>query len=199
MSTHHVTSHSLIVRLRSRDADAWSRFSLIYCPLVYRWARQSRLQQVDADDVVQEVFRSVSTSIDSYRENADVGSFRRWLWGITRYKLMDHFRRIAAVPQAEGGTSANERMQQVLDSASDESSIDPSFDADAWIVHRILGLMKSDFEERTWHAFWKMAVEDRSASDVANELGMSKQAVRQAKYRVLRQLRSELQDQVSFP
>ncbi|KLU05847.1 transcriptional control [Rhodopirellula islandica] len=197
MSTHEDTSRSLIVRLRNRESDAWSRFSMIYCPLVYRWARRSKLQQVDADDLVQEVFRSVSTSIDSYRESIETGSFRRWLWGITHHKLMDHFRRLTANPRAEGGSGAHEKMKQVLDSCSDESSIDSSFDADTWIIHRALGLMKSDFEERTWQAFWRMTVDNRSAQEVADELGMNKKAVRQAKYRVLKQLRTELRDE--FP
>ena len=52
--------------------------------------------------------------------------------------------------------------------------------------------MRSEFEERTWQAFWLTAVENRAAVEVALELRMSPGAVRVAKSRVLRRLREEL-------
>jgi RNA polymerase sigma-70 factor (ECF subfamily) len=55
-----------------------------------------------------------------------------------------------------------------------------------------MGIMRGDFEERTWHAFWETAVEKRQAGDVAQTLGISLGAVYMAKSRVLRRLREEL-------
>jgi RNA polymerase sigma-70 factor (ECF subfamily) len=52
-----------------------------------------------------------------------------------------------------------------------------------------------EFEERTWQAFWRTAVDGRSAADVGAELGMTPGAVRVAKSRVLHRLREELGDQ----
>ncbi len=52
--------------------------------------------------------------------------------------------------------------------------------------------VRLQFEERTWQAFWKVAMEDRPAADVAAELGLSVTSVRQAKSRVLRRLKEEL-------
>jgi RNA polymerase sigma-70 factor (ECF subfamily) len=59
-----------------------------------------------------------------------------------------------------------------------------------------LDLVRGEFENRTWEAFWRTAVEDRPARDVADELGMSVLAVYKAKSRVLRRLRQELGDLV---
>ena len=64
--------------------------------------------------------------------------------------------------------------------------------ADRGLFGRALELIRGEFEERTWQAFWLTAVEDRAAGDVALELGMSPGAVRVAKSRVLRRLREEL-------
>ena len=55
-----------------------------------------------------------------------------------------------------------------------------------------MSLVRDQFEERTWRAFWRVAVEDRSPSEVAEELGITANAVRQAKSRVLRRLREEM-------
>lgn len=52
--------------------------------------------------------------------------------------------------------------------------------------------MQAEFEFATWTACWETVVEDRSATDVANELGMSVNAVYVAKSRVLRRLREQL-------
>jgi RNA polymerase sigma-70 factor (ECF subfamily) len=48
------------------------------------------------------------------------------------------------------------------------------------------------FEQSTWQAFWLYVVEDRPPDDVAAELEMTVEAVYQAKSRVLRRLRREL-------
>ena len=49
-----------------------------------------------------------------------------------------------------------------------------------------------DFEEQTWQAFWMSAVEDMQAPEVAEKLGISANAVRQAKFRVVRRLKEYL-------
>jgi RNA polymerase sigma-70 factor (ECF subfamily) len=55
-----------------------------------------------------------------------------------------------------------------------------------------LDLVRAQFEDRTWQAFWKVAVENASPADVAGQLGMTPTSVRQAKSRVLRRLKVEL-------
>lgn len=62
----------------------------------------------------------------------------------------------------------------------------------AFLVQRALELLRAEFEERTYQAFWRMAIEHHSTAEVAAELGMTNRAVRQAKYRVLCRLRQEL-------
>jgi RNA polymerase sigma-70 factor (ECF subfamily) len=185
------TSSSLIEQVRARHADAWARLARLYTPLVYRWARQRGLQDADAADVVQEVFRSVATRINSFRQDQPGASFRGWLWTITYHKLGDYFRRVSSQPEAAGGTDAQHRLQQTAEISA--SSLDgPRFDADASLLHRALHVLRGEFEERTWQAFWRATVDGQATSDIAQDLGMTIRAVRQAKYRVLRRLREEL-------
>jgi RNA polymerase sigma-70 factor (ECF subfamily) len=60
------------------------------------------------------------------------------------------------------------------------------------LVARALELMQSELQTVTWRACWEFVVNDRSASEVAQALGISVNAVYLAKGRVLRRLREEL-------
>ena len=53
-------------------------------------------------------------------------------------------------------------------------------------------MLKSEFETRTWDAFWRATVEREKAAVIAAEMGMTVHAVYQAKSRVLRRVRQEL-------
>lgn len=198
------TSPSFLNGVRGRDEAAWKRFSRLYGPLVYRWLRQASLSPADAEDVLQEVFVAVAHSIGRLEFKPGTGSFRRWLRGIAGNKLKQFFQKAADAPRAIGGSGGHRQWANLpaiadeLPSTDGEASARQSeptaipFDEEASLLHRALGLLKSDFEEQTWRAFWRMAVDGRTSVEVAEELGMSKKAVRQAKYRVLRRLRDEL-------
>jgi RNA polymerase sigma-70 factor (ECF subfamily) len=66
------------------------------------------------------------------------------------------------------------------------------FDATGSLLHRALEIIRIEFEETTWQAFWRVIVDEQPTAAVAEDLGMTPQAVRQAKYRVLRRLRNEM-------
>lgn len=188
--TDETTSTSLIKRLQEGESDAWERLCAIYGPLVYRWARLAGLQDQDAADIGQEVFRTVAARIATFEHERRDATFRGWLWAITHHKLGDHFRRRATRPQAVGGTSAYESLQRLEYHRQDELPQDP--EADAGLMHRALEAVRESFEDSTWQAFWRVTVEGHAAADVAADLQVSTQAVRQAKCRVLRRLRVDL-------
>lgn len=191
-TTSESTSGSLIRRAAGSDPLAWQRLSSVYGPLVYQWCRRFGLQADDAADVVQEVFRSLARSLGSFRADQPGDSFRAWLWTMTRNKLRDHHRRCQHGPQALGGSTAHQQMQQLPDRAPEDSDEVHYHQVRSELAQRALTLMQQDFEERTWQAFWKTAVEHKTAPQAAEELRMSVAAVYMAKSRVLRRLREEL-------
>lgn len=119
-------------------------------------------------------------------------SFRGWLWTISRNKITDHFRRYQAGVQARGGTDAQRQLAQTPDFLQNSSSATDSSEFDDQLQRRALELLHSEFEDRTWQAFWRMTIDGRPAAEIAEDLGMTKKAVRQAKFRVLQRLRQEL-------
>jgi len=190
LSAPDSTSTSLLERVKAQDAEAWQRFTRIYSPLVYFWCRRFGLAAEDARDVIQEVFRAVYSSVGRFRSDRPGDTFRGWLWTITRNKIRDHARGRQGHAEAEGGTEAQRKLQEIPDTPPDDSGSPDS--STFCIAHRALELMKVDFEERTWQAFWQTSVEDRPPAEVAKAMGMSVDAVYQAKSRVLGRLRQEL-------
>jgi RNA polymerase sigma-70 factor (ECF subfamily) len=183
------SSATLVERLQSRQPAAWQRLSQLYTPLVYGWARRAGLGDGDAHDVVQEVFIAVAAGIDGFRRDRTGDSFRGWLRGIARHKLQDHYRRRAAAPDAPGGSEHLKRLQEL--EAPDD--VPPASDNDlAELVRRAAELLRSDFQETTWRAFWRLAVDGLPAAAVAEELGLTTGAVHAARFRVLKRLRDEL-------
>jgi RNA polymerase sigma-70 factor (ECF subfamily) len=189
------TSRTLLNGLRSNDAAAWNRLVMLYAPLVYHWCRQGGIPPAEMDDLLQEVFQSVATNIGRFRKDRSSDTFRGWLRTITRSKMANYCRRPTAA-RAVGGTSAYVLLNN-FPASGESSSLDdrPSDDqAERELLERALGLIREEFEERTWQAFWQTSVQNRPASEVATDLAMSSGAVRVAKCRVLRRLRQELGD-----
>lgn len=182
------TSISLINRVKLRDQIAWQRLTVLYTPIVYGWLRSSQLSQEDSADIVQEVFQSVVKSLPDFGRDGKPTKFRAWLWGITRNRLMDHYRAKNSQPQAIGGSEVKMMLSELPHEAPESSS----GEADA-LTQRALRLIQTDFRETTWQAFWRVAVEEQAPADVAADLGMTVAAVYTAKSRVLAHLRIELQ------
>ena len=83
-----LTRASLLVRLRDpKDRAAWQQFVELYGRLVYGFVRQRGLQDADAADLTQEVFLAVAQAAGRWQYDPRQGSFRGWLYGITRHKL----------------------------------------------------------------------------------------------------------------
>lgn len=182
------TSLTLLDRIRKDDPRAWHRLVQLYAPLIFRWCRRWQIRSEDAADVSQEVFRTVAAKIAAFRRDRPGDRFRAWLWTITRNKIGDHFRRQERQPAALGGSDAQQRFLQIPEQLSEDDS---STDARS-LVHRALDLIRPHFEERTWQAFWRAAVQGHSPKEIAGDLGVTPDAVRVAKSRVLRRLREEL-------
>jgi RNA polymerase sigma-70 factor (ECF subfamily) len=133
--------------------------------------------------------------MDSFRRDRPGDSFRGWLRGITRNMVLQHFRRSGRHPKASGGTDALVKLQSVADAAGNDEDADedPVEELDG-LRRRALELVRSEFTERTWRAFWQTVVEGRSPADLAAEMGVTPTAVRMAKSRVLRRLKETFGD-----
>jgi RNA polymerase sigma-70 factor (ECF subfamily) len=184
------TSLTLLQRLRQNEADAWSVMVQLYTPLIRRWGTRAGIAGPDLDDLTQEVFRVATTRVSDFRRDRPGDSFRGWLHGITRNFVFKFSEKRARLPQAAGGTDAQLRLQGLPDPDMD-TSLDEVADERQALFRRALELVRGQFEEKTWQAFWRTVIDGSSPEDVATELHLSAAAVRKHKSRVLQRLRSE--------
>jgi RNA polymerase sigma-70 factor (ECF subfamily) len=183
-------SSTFLEQLRARRPEAWQRLVGLYGPVAYRWCRRSNLIAEDAADVVQEVLAAVMLHLPDFRRDRPEGSFGGWLAAITRNKVREHYRRRQGKPEARGGSTAQRQMAEIPQPPEpSEDSIQPDAQSAACLSRRVLELIRSEFEPRTWEAFWRVSVGGQSPSHVASDLGISVAAVYMAKCRGLRRFR----------
>jgi RNA polymerase sigma-70 factor (ECF subfamily) len=180
------TPVSLLDRLRRPDEPAaWERFVRLYTPLLSHWAHRLGLQGPEAADLVQDVFALLVQKLPEFRY--DPGKrFRAWLWTVTRNRCRERLRRPGTLVQPDDA----EALARLA--GPDETEAVAEEEYRQYLTRRALALMKAEFQPATWQAFWACVVHERSAAEVARELGISENAVYLAKGRVLRRLRVEL-------
>jgi RNA polymerase sigma-70 factor (ECF subfamily) len=186
------TPRSLIERARANDPAAWASLVDLYAPLAHRWCRRWGLHDADTADVLQDVFLAVAAHLGRFKKERSGDTFRGWLRVILRNKVHDYFRRLGREPGGEGGTEAQLRFARLSNAEPAEEGSDDA--AERLLLRRCCDLIRAEFHDRTWQAFWGTAVEGRPAPDVAADLGMTPVGVRVAKSRVLHRLREALGD-----
>src|SRR3954447_22317219 len=116
MQESPATRASLLVRLRDGDdAGAWQEFVRLYAPVVYGFARKRGLQDADAADLMQEVLRSVARNAGRMADDPKRGTFRGWLYTVTRNKVYNFLSGQRNRPRAVGDSGAQERLDAVPD------------------------------------------------------------------------------------
>jgi RNA polymerase sigma-70 factor (ECF subfamily) len=180
----------LLIRIRdAQDLEAWRTFVVVYAPLVHAYCRKQGLQDADAADVCQEVLSQVSRSIRGFEYQPERGRFRDWLGQVTRSKL-GRFRNKEQRGLASG--LGGEGPQPIDDAATTETDPEWTAECNRQIMRTALERIRPQFEAHTWRAFELAWLEDRPASDAADELSLSIEVVYKAKSRVLKRLREEV-------
>lgn len=182
------TSESMLADVRAGAAGGWWRLAGTYSTLIYQWAKQAGLQDADAQDVLQEVLLSVYRKVGDFRHGLRVRSFRGWLWTIARSKIYDVYRVKSKIyVLSESVLAILNRQRPVFVESEEGESQTPSVEFIGFLDE--LERIRQEFNPRMWQAFWRTAVEEVPTADVAAELGMTANAVRVARHRVLQRIR----------
>jgi RNA polymerase sigma-70 factor (ECF subfamily) len=192
MAEPPLTRVTLLTRLKDgRDTEAWREFVQLYGPVVYRFARTRGLQDADAADLMQDVLRSVARTAPRLEYDPKKGTFRGWLYTVTRNKIYNFLSAQRNRPRATGDPDAQERLDAAP--ARDEDGPDADWEKEHQrrLSARAMELVKDEFQPNTWAAFWQTAVEGKPAAEVGAALKMTPGAVYVAKSRVIARLREE--------
>ncbi len=185
------TSTSLLHQVRNGERIAWFRLVRVYTPLIEAWCRQHGVRRGDTEDIVQNVFVAVSQHIQDYGLNRGENSFRAWLWTITRSKIIDHLRAAKKLPAALDGDRLCEI--EAMDRLPGERDLSDSTNDLNTLVNSVLDMIRVDFSEQTWTAFWQTCGLGRPPSEVAKEMGMTPAAICMCRARVMRRIRETIE------
>jgi RNA polymerase sigma factor (sigma-70 family) len=191
MCTSPATRASLLLCIRDpKDRVAWGEFVQIYAPLIHAYGQRRGLQDSDAADLAQEVLRRLTRSAAEFQYDPARGSFRGWLYTVTRNAL----RKLEARKARETGGTGDTEVRRVLEQQPDPSTDEEHWDREyqwnlfQWAADKV----RAEFRESTWQAFWQTAVLGEDVARVAEVLGLSPGAVYVARTRVTARIRQAI-------
>ena len=183
------TRASLILRLKdAADVAAWDEVAAIYGPLVFRMAVRQGLQAADADDVVQEVFAAVASTVAKWVEQPKRGRFRGWLLAIARNIAINVLTRR---PHGGVGRGGDDALGALADIPAPAGPLSSQFDLEyqrevyRWAAEQV----RDSVARVTWDAFHLTHMEEVPIADAAMQLGISIGNVYIARSRVMSRLR----------
>jgi RNA polymerase sigma-70 factor (ECF subfamily) len=229
----NTTSSSLLSGARRRDPSSWQEIAFLYPPLVRWWCRQGfppwkqnfppwkRFPELcpvpcqDEQDLVHEVFLTVFKKITTFAKDGKPAAFRRWLYAITRLKVLEYW--VGRGLEVDGIGGSGCPFDQVPDEgpppdSSNEGGLGTDgHNADRFcadgpngpslviLLRRLLAMIQPEFKPRTWQAFWLVDAEGRSVNAVADLLCMTRGAVYTAKCKVRTRLKEVAKSHGLFP
>jgi RNA polymerase sigma-70 factor (ECF subfamily) len=186
-----VTRATLLARLRRDPTDqaAWGEFVEHYGRQIYRWCRQWKLQEADAEDVTQDILLKLAQKLRDFEYDAS-RSFRGWLKTVAHHAWRD-FVDGRSRRQAASGDSAIQELLHTLEAREDlVQRLEEAFD------HEVLEAAKVQVRlrvaPRTWEAFCLAALDGVPASEVAARVHMQVAMVYVAKSKVQKMLQEEI-------
>lgn len=194
---HEPTRASLVLRLQDAgDLAAWDEFAAIYGPVVFSIATSRGFQVADADNLVQEVFMAVASSVSDWLQRDDRGSFRAWLLRIARNAAVDMITQRATRTLGRDGSEAQAHLANLPAPSELSSALDLEYER--MVFQRAAERVRASVAERTWDAFWLTSVEEISVEDAATKLNTRPGNIYFARSRVMariKELVQQFQDQ----
>jgi RNA polymerase sigma-70 factor (ECF subfamily) len=182
------TDTSLLRRVQDpADTAAWGEFVELYEPLLLAYVRSRGLTPGDAQDVVQEVLLALLRALPQFTLDPQRGRFRTWLYQVTVNKLKDHTRRLRSRERAEQGWREHS-------AAVAADGAQPDTDWLSGYRRRVLDFalarVKGQTQPRTWSCFEQHVLHGRTGEELAQELGITANAVRVNANRILDRVRA---------
>jgi RNA polymerase sigma-70 factor (ECF subfamily) len=184
------TSLTLMLRLQKSSGDprAWDEFVERYRPMIRAWCLKWRLQESDADDVVQEVLIKLLAAIRKFQY--DPGrSFRAWLKTVTQHALSD----FVATRRRNPGQLASpiDLIADSDDARTDlEQQIENAYEAE--LLELAMSRVKKRVKPATWEAFRLTVIDGQSGANAAAKLEIPVAHVFVAKHRVQKMLQDDV-------
>lgn len=190
------TRASLLERLRDgQDQTSWEDFFETYWRLIYGTARKAGLSEEEAQDVVQETMICVTRRMPTFRYDP-ARSFKAWLLKMTRWRIVDQFRKRGPI-QAHHGSAGSNGSTELIARVPDPASLVPDHVwEDDWkknLAEVALARVQARVDPEKYQMFDFYVNKEWPAAKVAERFRVSLNQVYLAKNRITASLREEIQ------
>ena len=185
------TSATLLARLRHEPSSeaAWDEFIEHYGRHIYRWCRQWRLQDADAEDVTQEILLKLARKLRDFAYNPQ-SSFRGWLKTVAHHAWRD-FVDGRSLARPIGDDHVWEMLHSVEAREDLILKLEEAFDYELLEAAKVQVRLR--VAPHTWEAFRLVAMEGLPVIEVAAKVQMQVAMVYVAKSKVQKMLQEEIQ------
>jgi RNA polymerase sigma factor (sigma-70 family) len=188
------TRVTLINRLRNwRDHASWQDFFDTYSKLIHDSAVKSGLTRSEAQDVVQETLVTVAQHIPTFKYDPSIGSFKSWLYNITRWRITDQFRKreLVDTDHEETGTGTR-RVERVPNPISDDLDMIWNMEWEKGLLDSAVNKVRRQLDPQKFQMFDFYVNKEWSPEKVAQTFGVSTNEVYLAKHRVTEMIKQEV-------
>ncbi len=183
----YATRATIFARLAAPDTQlrefSWREFHEMYGPIIRGFARNAGLPAQESDDILQQVMLGFFSVSRQFEYDPAKGRFRGYLKRATLNAIRESYRRLRPAARLEDDSMS-----------ADPATADASWDHE-WslsVLNRALQAVAGRFEPATFEAFELYGRRGVPAEASARRTGLSVEAVRQAKCRVMRAVREEI-------
>jgi len=184
------TRVTLLTRLRQDPSDqaGWDKFVEHYGRHIYRWCRQWKLQDADAEDVTQDILVKLIEKLRAFTYDPS-RSFRSWLKTVTHHAWRDFADSRHAQPAA--GDSQVQELMLTLEAREDlAQKLEEAFDLELLEAAKVRVRLR--VAPHTWDSFRLMALEGLPVAEVAARVHLQVAMVYVAKSKVQKMLQEEI-------
>ena len=190
--------------------EALEKLCQIYWPPIYSFVQRKGVDPEEAKDITQEFFADLLEHRNLTAVRKEKGRFRSYLLGALKYFLADERRRAMAIKRGKGQRlipleelSTDERTEiEAADSMTAEQIYDRRWAST--LLERVLGLLKNEYVAADNAALFdclKQLLPDEpgspSQAEIAGQLGMTANAVRQAFHRFRQRYQLLLREEIA--
>jgi RNA polymerase sigma factor (sigma-70 family) len=191
------TRVTLLGRLSQDPSDhaGWDEFVDRYGRHIYRWCRQWKLQDADAEDVTQNILVKLTEKLRAFAYDPS-RSFRGWLKTVAHHTWRDFEdgRRRAHRAHRAHRAGSDRQVQELMLTleARDDllQKLDEAFDLELLEAAKVRVRLRVALH--TWEAFQLMALEGLPVAEVAARVHLQVAMVYVAKSKVQKMLQEEI-------
>lgn len=190
------TRATLILRLKNwQDQASWQEFFDSYWRLIYGVARKAGLSDAESQDVVQETMVAVANHMPTFNYDSKLGSFKAWLLNMTRWRILDQFRKRRTVdptPGHEQGSETTSFINRVADPAGGNFEKIWEQEWQESLLTAAIDHVKRKTDPQKYQVFDLYVNKGWSPEKVAQSFGIAVDQVYLAKHRVTAAIKDEV-------